>query len=1153
MANLPSTNNSLTQFLAQLLRIQKNSMEIVGKLSEVTNSDSNAIIINLENERGETQTYEVPGIGFIQNQIDRIDKNFNSLIGQDGRDVIVRMPDGSFKKIFQSTLFKEPDRIGSLLVPSTFGKKNNWFFESFLNPLLYVSFDITRYVQYDTQQVAYKRLILNCDTDEKKQYFDTSIKGKNDLDYNDFLNTLFARQITYFVDEDITSLPVSIPRFEGSFDVTSYKDETIPIIQPNGTTVQSKVRKYQLNTLKYTDNLQNFKNTQILNIGDKLTVGTASQYEVTSVDTSTNTVIVKITSGTEAVPIGVGAFKIAVNAFAIKEIQINVGFDEREVIFVKPIDRSTNLTTRDFSPGAAFYTNELVITTSNGNVTLENYYKQEVMDFGSSILTLAKEGSIPAVYGEIPDPPRLEAANFQVLLLNSQKFDTDVIKNLKNKISQKTSVASEISQLEVSIDKKKQELNTSTFNSDTERQGVQNQLENLIREKTAKSNLYASIIKDLSTTAKNLPPELASPKYRVRGFFPIPQPKPSPKTLEQEVIAFMISYRYLKVDGTAPGTDQLDFVDNTGETVRGYFSNWEEHQTKIRQKVYDPNLGIYVWQRENIQDADAVNINQLDIPVSSGEQVEIRVKSLSEAGWPTNPLTSEWSTPVTIAFPESLSSDEEVLASLSSSLSEETRVNFNQDLAARGVDIHLSTSFVQKDQYFAHPSDSIASGFYTPEGATINLYQKLIDMESQIASLQAIVQRVKGKLQVYVVDPSGEKYLIANNSTLELFAGYYLDAVNSLPAPQQKGAIITSAYQLIIENDSVTPLQLVSNFPGGLDTGLPVSATVTNNTDYTTSRKYDIVPISLSALEASRTSNDKAFQSAPFQSAQQLSQYVYCRYTDIGLKNSLYNLDSAGNGVIQDNTLYAQASAGGSNSFIWDGTYSGTAPDGNGVSSSFCVHTLHPDLNDGNTLTLSQLNEPAGAGTTSPAVYPKLVQSYYFNLSASDTNGKVQVEYRPTDVTAANVKEHYPLKMGFYTNDRYLIGNETCGSYLFLSPASYADLLVDGTDYRAVREVENGTSNQITIPIIFQYRMTDFFGDGTSGRGRVAGSSSLVRNLSFTKKIGIDIAVKDESLFSFDVQVSAKYKVDSPSQTAISPSKNTTLVPRQTEQLKKIF
>jgi hypothetical protein len=83
--------------------------------------------------------------------------------------------------------------------------------------------------------------------------------------------------------------------------------------------------------------------------------------------------------------------------------------------------------------------------------------------------------------------------------------------------------------------------------------------------------------------------------------------------------------------------------------------------------------------------------------------------------------------------------------------------------------------------------------------------------------------------------------------------------------------------------------------------------------------------------------------------------------------------------------------------------------------------------------------------------------------------------------------------------------------------------------------------------------MTDFFGDGISGKGRLGGSTTARKNLSYTKKIGIDIAVKDEALFSFDLQVSAKYKVDSPSQTAISPSKNTTLVPRQTEQLKKIF
>ena len=1149
--NLPSTNNSLTQFLQQLLRIQKNSMEIVAKLSQITSSSAESVIVSLEDQTGTSSTYELPSIGYIKSEIGRIDKNFNSLIGQDGADVTVRMPDGSFKKIIQSTLFKEPRAIGSLNVPTTFDRKNNWFFESFLNPLLYVTFDITDYVEYNTQQVSYKRIIVNTDTDEKKTFFDTTYKGRNDIDYDTLINQLASNRTTYFVDEDIANLPVSIPRFEGSFDVIGYKDEIIPVIQPNGTTVQTKVRKYQLNTLKYSDNLQNFKDTQILKIGDVLDVGATTRYEVVTVDTTTNSVILKMTSGTEPISIGSAAMRISVNAFAIKQVQLNIGFDEREVIFIKAIDKDTNLTTRSFSPGVAFYSNELLITVNGVATNLDNYYKTQVMDFGASMLTLVKEGAIPAVYGVTPDPPRMSDSNFKIVLANSQKFDTDVIDNLKSKISQKTTVSSEITQLEVSIDKKKQELNTSKFNSDTERQGVQNQLENLIREKTAKSNLYASIIQDLSTTAKNLPPELSSPKYRVRGFFPIPPAKPASKTLDQNVIAFTVSYRYLKLDGSAPGTEQLDFTDTNGETVRGYFSNWEEYTTKIREKVYDTALGIYVWKNENVQDADAININQIDIPISAGEQVEIRVKSISEAGWPTNPLTSSFSTSVIIPFPENLSTDQEVLASLNSALSEETRVKFNQDLAARGLDIHLSNSFLQKDKYYAHTSDTISSGFYASDGTSVNLYQKLQEMDNQIASLKAIIEKAKGKLTVSIVDPSGEKYLVSNNSVLDLFAGYYSDIVSALPVNDQKGAIVTSIYNLIIENTAVTALQLASTFPGGLDVGLEDSSTTTNS-DYS-KRRYDIVPISLSSLQASNTANDKKYQISPFQSSQQLSQYIYSRFTDIGLKNELYSSFTGPDGPIQNNTLYP-ITAGAASTFVWDYSWSGTAPSGNGPLSTFCVHTSHPALNEGATYSLAGFNQPSGATVSSPAVYPEFVHSYLFNRQASDSDGKLQARYYQTDLTSTvNAQENYPMKLGFYTNDRFLIGSDTCGSYLFMAPSSYADLLVDGTDYRSVRDVEFGAENQLVIPVIFQFRMTDFFGDGFSGKGRVGGFSSSVKNLTYTKKIGLDIQVKDESVFSFDIQVSAKYKVDSPSQTSISPSKNTKLVPKQSEKLTKIF
>ena len=85
------------------------------------------------------------------------------------------------------------------------------------------------------------------------------------------------------------------------------------------------------------------------------------------------------------------------------------------------------------------------------------------------------------------------------------------------------------------------------------------------------------------------------------------------------------------------------------------------------------------------------------------------------------------------------------------------------------------------------------------------------------------------------------------------------------------------------------------------------------------------------------------------------------------------------------------------------------------------------------------------------------------------------------------------------------------------------------------------------------HRDGDFYGAGDSGTGRIGGYSIQPKNLVYAKKIGIDILVKDESLFSFDLQVSSKYKVDSPSQTAISPAKNSKLSSSQTSAINKIF
>ena len=72
--------------------------------------------------------------------------------------------------------------------------------------------------------------------------------------------------------------------------------------------------------------------------------------------------------------------------------------------------------------------------------------------------------------------------------------------------------------------------------------------------------------------------------------------------------------------------------------------------------------------------------------------------------------------------------------------------------------------------------------------------------------------------------------------------------------------------------------------------------------------------------------------------------------------------------------------------------------------------------------------------------------------------------------------------------------------------------------------------------------MTDYYGVSNTGSGNLGGTTNLV-NLTYVKKIGIDIASQNSSTFSFDVQVSAMYKASTPSQTSTGPVNTTTSFP----------
>ena len=89
---------------------------------------------------------------------------------------------------------------------------------------------------------------------------------------------------------------------------------------------------------------------------------------------------------------------------------------------------------------------------------------------------------------------------------------------------------------------------------------------------------------------------------------------------------------------------------------------------------------------------------------------------------------------------------------------------------------------------------------------------------------------------------------------------------------------------------------------------------------------------------------------------------------------------------------------------------------------------------------------------------------------------------------------------------------------------------LDGDAVQSDKIIQFGSQNSINIPLVFQYRMTDYFGTGsgsTGGLGNIAGDSTgAVTNLSYSKKIGFDIWPNSDNVFQYDIEIFAKYKSD---------------------------
>ena len=83
----------------------------------------------------------------------------------------------------------------------------------------------------------------------------------------------------------------------------------------------------------------------------------------------------------------------------------------------------------------------------------------------------------------------------------------------------------------------------------------------------------------------------------------------------------------------------------------------------------------------------------------------------------------------------------------------------------------------------------------------------------------------------------------------------------------------------------------------------------------------------------------------------------------------------------------------------------------------------------------------------------------------------------------------------------------------------YLDSLPIGDPSLSYKEIITGSENSLNIPILFQFRCSDKLGNVGGYR-----TNGALTNIKYSKKLGIDIYIKDDVPFSFDLKVNCQYK-----------------------------
>ena len=814
---------TVTDYLIKIQDLTKQNLDILKTLNESFFTNKSHINTNIAGVN-----YSIPSFLSLENKVNALRDDFENLVNAPKTGEAHFTFDGSSRVIELRGYTNTPAAI-NLPEVNEFDMESNNIFKDFLNPVPYINFSLSD-VPNDIVTVDIKKVIPK-NTELLEKLIDI-IGEKTSISYSwaDLYKILsmYNKDNGDYVEYDtIQRLPV-----RKTIGTATYVVESIVRDEIDESLDEYITLKLRSDIDGYTKNLtyKIFDDTidKYLSVGDQLvTYDDSAKMEIVEIQSNTNTLKVKVLNGeylnllpTDDVIDGTNEvfdnskLKFFSTIESDNDKYIHVPLEEDQYVFVAiaPLNDRMNI--------RAPWGDGLIINTSKllrGDEKFSDYYDQNVRNIGDILSDMTSMMSVPLSnytedeFNEITGyKPVIDTNNIAVVQINSHLNDTDNVKNIRSLYAQKNVIKTQLDEILSKISNINTKLNQMSFDDTTGlRSTYSNQLVEYNQTRNELNTSLNKIINEIAVNANNSDIPIENAKYRIRGFYDVPS--------GMNIKGIKVQYRYKNLNNTS------------GKAVtigdRFLFSDWNDMEGFLNPKIVVFEKGQYKFKQQDSTDGlNVPSYNQIDIPISQGETVDIRLKLVYEYGYPFVEVTSDWSDIVNITFPVEYLKDVQILDIISENNNDIETNRFENIISDKGITSHVDDKIIDQDITYYHNPSHIASGFYTTERRIIPLKDKLEELTNIVTQLQdEITGNASTALNVTISigDTTSKEILPLQNNFIyprsynEIIgygdnhvAGYSVD----------KKGIVTTILNINIKNTSSHTLKLYPLFPGPSDT-----------------------------------------------------------------------------------------------------------------------------------------------------------------------------------------------------------------------------------------------------------------------------------------------------------------------------------------------